>query len=127
MSWKAGHMLALVAAAGSMLLTGCDQQGADEVVEPAPTPARQWVGRWTGPEGTYLDIALADASYQVTIRDLDAARTFAATPGPEGLAFERDGAAETIRATDGPGTGMKWLTDKADCLVVRPGEGFCRD
>jgi hypothetical protein len=31
-----------------------------------------------------------------------------------------------LRATDGAGTGMKWLADKTDCLVVAPGEGFCR-
>jgi len=34
---------------------------------------------------------------------------------------------ETIRATDGAGTGMKWLADRKDCLVVTVGsEGFCR-
>lgn len=34
---------------------------------------------------------------------------------------------ETIRATNGPGTGMKWLADKRNCFVIRPGEGFGRD
>jgi hypothetical protein len=39
----------------------------------------------------------------------------------------RDGTTETIRATDGAGTGMKWLANKTDCLVVTVGsEGFCR-
>ncbi len=37
--------------------------------------------------------------------------------GPEG----------TIRATSGAETGMKWLSDKLDCLTIRPGEGYCRD
>ena len=34
---------------------------------------------------------------------------------------------ETIIATSGKGTGMKWLADKHDCLVIKPGEGYCRD
>ena len=40
---------------------------------------------------------------------------------------ERDGRVESIRATRGPETGMKWLVDKSDCLTIRTGEGFCRD
>jgi len=34
---------------------------------------------------------------------------------------------ESIRATDGEQTGMKWLREKANCLTVRSGEGYCRD
>jgi hypothetical protein len=34
---------------------------------------------------------------------------------------------EVIRATNGNGTGMKWLVGKADCLTVRVGEGYCKD
>jgi hypothetical protein len=34
---------------------------------------------------------------------------------------------ESIRATDGPATGMKWLSDKSNCLTIRSGEGYCRD
>ena len=36
------------------------------------------------------------------------------------------GKQEKIYATNGIGTGMKWLADKNDCLAIRPGEGFCR-
>jgi hypothetical protein len=86
-----------------------------------------WLGRWTGPEGTYLEIAAGQDSYAVTISNLDGPRTFAATPGAGSLGFERDGVQETLEATDGAGTGMKWLATKHDCLVVRPGEGFCRE
>jgi hypothetical protein len=33
----------------------------------------------------------------------------------------------TRTGTDGDGTGMKWLADREDCLVVTAGsEGFCR-
>lgn len=86
-----------------------------------------WLGRWPGPEGTYLEIAMVGESYTVTISNLDGPRSFAAMPEAGSLAFGRDGVRETLRATDGDGTGMKWLAGKKDCLVVRPGEGFCRD
>jgi hypothetical protein len=86
-----------------------------------------WLGEWTGPEGTFLRIAGGQGIYQVTVRDLDGPRTFAGEGIALGIEFRRDGMRELIRATDGPGTGMKWLTEKHDCLVIRPGEGFCRD
>jgi hypothetical protein len=119
-----------LAAAGLTLilvLGGCARHEAAEPAVSVTSPALQWLGRWTGPEGTYLDLARTDEQFSVTIRNLDAARTFAAEPDASGFTFERDGVQETIRATDGPGTGMKWLADKANCLVVRPGEGFCRN
>jgi hypothetical protein len=87
----------------------------------------EWAGRWTGPEGTYLDIAGSDGRYTVTIRNLDAARTFEASVAEAGLVFERDGVRESIRATNGDATGMKWLAGKANCLTIRTGEGYCRD
>lgn len=104
------------------------------VAQPAPAGSASspqipasWLGKWNGPEGTYLDIAEAAGAYTVTISNLDGPRSFAGTPAADGLGFERDGVAEVIRATDGPGTGMKWLADKTHCLSVKMGEGFCRD
>jgi len=85
------------------------------------------VGRWNGPEGTWLEISGADGKYSVAIMNLDAARTFPAAVSADGLSFERDGVRELIRATDGAATGMKWLAEKSDCLTVKPGEGYCRD
>lgn len=85
------------------------------------------ISRWQGVEGTYLALQADGDAYQVTIQDLDTARTFVATVTAQGLRFERDGQSETIQAADGAATGMKWLTDKKDCLVIRQGEGFCRD
>ncbi len=29
--------------------------------------------------------------------------------------------------TNGAETGMKWLSEKANCLTISPGEGYCRD
>ncbi len=110
------HRICLVCV--SLLLVACTRQ--DSVL-------REWEGRWLGPEGTWLEIARADDTWMVTIRNLDAARTFPATVAGKSLAFQSDGVNESLRATDGAGTGMKWLAGKSTCLVVRPGEGFCRD
>ncbi|PZO88771.1 MAG: hypothetical protein DI626_00995 [Micavibrio aeruginosavorus] len=105
-----------------LTLSACGQNGE------AP-PIDNWEGRWTGVEGTYLDIRKApqDGAYEVAIRDLDAERTFTATASGNGLKFTRDNVEENITAGNGEQTGMKWLTDKKDCLVIKTGEGYCRD
>ncbi|HMM66998.1 MAG TPA: hypothetical protein PKC03_08665 [Dokdonella sp.] len=96
---------------------------------PAPAASRpdQWIGRWNGPEGTYLSITRQGEGYLLEIADLDGPRTFAATRAGDHLVFERDGKRESLKATDGRQTGMKWLQDSADCLTIRIGEGYCRD
>jgi len=33
--------------------------------DPAGTATDAWVGRWNGPEGTYLELAGANGSYEV--------------------------------------------------------------
>ncbi|MGC3981331.1 MAG: hypothetical protein QM808_08740 [Steroidobacteraceae bacterium] len=105
------------------------QQGASvsSQEETGTTAPLQWLGQWNGPEGTYLQIAMVDGKYVVTIRNLDGARSFAANAGVDGLHFERDGVNETIVATDGATTGMKWLASKPNCLTIKSGEGYCRD
>jgi hypothetical protein len=97
--------------------------------EPPTTPpgTDEWVGRWNGPEGTYLEIAGANGAYEVTVKDLDAARTFEGVTAGGRIEFRRDGATESLRRTNGGETGMKWLAGKTDCLTVKPGEGYCRD
>jgi hypothetical protein len=103
-------------------LAACgDDAPAD--LAPAPNP---WVGRWNGPEGTWLQVSREPEGYQLTIRDLDGATTFAATEYAGRLEFRRGGETQSLRPTDGAGTGMKWLQDKSECLVVRYGEGWCR-
>jgi hypothetical protein len=79
-----------------------------------------------GVEGTSLRLAGGEGSYQVTIRNLDGPRSFQGRAVGDGIAFERDGSKEVIRATNGVGTGMKWLAEKTNCLAVRLGEGWCR-
>ena len=97
---------------------------------PAPTTlprADAWLGEWKGVEGTFLRLERKGSGYALTIANLDGPRTFDATAAGDVVTFDRDGKTETIRATDGAGTGMKWLADREDCLVVTAGsEGFCR-
>jgi glucose/arabinose dehydrogenase len=124
------HALALAAA-----LAGCGDRPAEPprtpVASPSPPPASastdSWLGRWTGTEGTFLELGGGQGSYEVTIRNLDGPRKFAAKADGAVVAFERDGTREILRATDGAGTGMKWLAGKKDCLALRSGEGWCRD
>lgn len=104
-------------------LPGCEQKMADA----EDVAADRWVGRWNGPEGTWLEIHGAGANFDITIRDLDRARTFAGTASGERLVFQRDGTQESLKASNGDETGMKWLAGKTDCLTIKPGEGFCRD
>jgi len=121
------------------LLAGCARQSPPAKTEAAPpasapAPAANvpavppaWLGRWTGPEGGWLDITEAAGSYTVTVKNLDAARSFPGIVDAGGLSFERDGVRETIQASDGAGTGMKWLAEKTNCLKIKAGEGYCRD
>ncbi|MEO7244182.1 MAG: hypothetical protein ABIX12_03425 [Rubrivivax sp.] len=93
-----------------------------------PPATDAWLGRWPGVEGSFLQIDGGRGVYRVTVHNLDGPRRFAGTARDDGgIDFQRDGVHETLRATDGAGTGMKWLTDRRHCLVIRRGEGFCRD
>lgn len=102
---------------------------APNAVADAASPARgvdAWLGRWQGPEGTFLEITGTPGAYRITVQNLDGPRRFDASSGTAGLSFVRDGVTETVRAGNGADTGMKWLADKQDCLVVKTGEGYCR-
>jgi hypothetical protein len=99
----------------------CDVQ----LTTPPGTDA--WVGRWNGPEGTYLEIAGKNGAYAITVKDLDVARTFDGVVVGDRIEFRRDGTSESLRASNGDATGMKWLAGKKNCLTIKPGEGYCRD
>lgn len=103
-------------------------QASAASANPAATDARfdAWLGQWEGVEGTSLRLAGGEGSYVVTIRNLDGPRSFQGSAVGDGIAFERDGSKEVIRATNGVDTGMKWLAEKTNCLAVRPGEGWDR-
>ena len=107
--------------AALVVIHGCTSDGTPGVA------TDDWIGRWNGPEGTYLAIAGADGAYEITIKDLDTARTFTGAAVGGHIEFRRDGILETLTATNGDQTGMKWLAGKTTCLTVKPGEGYCRD
>jgi hypothetical protein len=86
-----------------------------------------WLGQWNGPEGTFLRLEGGEGKYEITIQDLDGPRTYQGTAVDTQIQFDRNGQKESIRATNGRDTGMKWLVDKSNCLTIRPGEGYCRD
>jgi hypothetical protein len=117
-----------------LTITGCNKHKetqeykpnlADKVTSTATTD--QWIGTWQGPEGTFLQIAGKNGQYDIVIQNLDGPCSFQGTTINNEIAFERDGIRERIHATSGKDTGMKWLTDKSNCLTVKDGEGYCRD
>lgn len=91
-----------------------------------------WIGTWTGVEGTMLTIEKGSAPgrYRITNKwalDDTATGTFNGYATPNGIAFRRSGERKRLHAGDGEATGLKWLAGKKDCLIVAPGEGYCRD
>ena len=94
---------------------------------PAASTTDKWLGQWNGPEGTFLRLEADGGKYTVTIQNLDGPRTFEGVSSGNTIRFERDGIQESIHASNGAETGMKWLSEKSNCLTVRTGEGYCRD
>lgn len=131
------HSKLLLPMLATCLLVACGRTENEPAALPqnaAPAPASstvdptdRWAGKWLGPEGTFLEVEGSGGKYRITVRNLDGARTFEGIQSGDGISFERDGVRESIRAGSGAETGMKWLADKKDCLVVKPGEGYCRD
>ena len=119
----------------ALLLTGCkDRNSASAQViaansssATAAAVADKWLGKWSGPEGTLLQLDGGSGKYEVTIQNLDGPRTFKGNAAGNQIEFERNGVKESLRATNGAETGMKWLSEKSNCLTVRAGEGYCRD
>jgi hypothetical protein len=117
------------------LALGCTNKGTGSEVKrdqsigiPEVAPATDaWVGQWNAPEGTYLQITGGKGVYEITIKNLDQARIFQGSSVNDHIEFQRDGVTESLRSGSGDETGMKWLAGRADCLVIKLGEGFCRD
>lgn len=88
-----------------------------------------WAGKWTGPEGMYVDIkSLGNGKFELEMQhDLGPRGNYEAQAVEHGIEFRRNGAMHTLTRTDGDGTGMKWLAGKKECLMVKEGEGYCRD
>lgn len=119
----------------ALFVAGCKDQNPAPAPVSAASPADasaapatdKWLGKWNGPEGTFLQLAGGNGQYEVTIQNLDGPRTFQGKSAGQQIEFEREGVKESLRATNGAETGMKWLSDRSNCLTVRTGEGYCRD
>ena len=125
--------------AGGTLIASCNRRVEDtphpgephpttsSVVEEATAFPESWLGSWTGPEGTALLLSRTTANkYDVTIRSLDGVATYPGVWTHDEIDFIREGKTERIRAGTGIDTGMKWLLEKKNCLVIKRSEGFCR-
>ena len=117
-----------------VLTAGCqDRNQNSPATSPMTTPAAstnnvtdKWLGQWNGPEGTYLLLSKSGDQYVVKIQSLDGPATYEGVAAGDRIEFKRDGKTESIRAGSGKETGMKWLLEKKDCLIINEGEGFCR-
>ena len=110
--------------------------GISPVTSPNASPAadakpsakvESMVGKWNGPEGTYLNITKKGTGFEVEVKDLDAAKKYDGTAKGDTIEFTRNGKTETVRTATGVETGMKWLEKETNCLVITKGsEGFCK-
>ncbi len=115
-------------AAGGSSSTSVDPPSNSSAPLPAANHATdKWLGKWIGPEGTYLVLSENADKYVVLINSLDGPATYEGTSTGERIEFQRNGKTESIHAGNGRDTGMKWLMDKTNCLIIKTGEGFCRD
>ncbi|WP_086608458.1 hypothetical protein [Erythrobacter donghaensis] len=106
--------------------------GSPAVAEASPAAAvshAAWAGKWVGVEGMYVEIQpAADGNYVLTMQsDLDTLGTYTGKDAEGGIAFERGGEQLLLTPANGDQTGLKYLAGKTDCLMVAPGEGYCRD
>ncbi|MDZ3831169.1 MAG: hypothetical protein U0S50_05045 [Sphingopyxis sp.] len=108
---------------------------ADGADSASATPAEaahrfaSWAGKWTGVEGMYVTITPAEpGKYRLEMQsDLDTKGDYEGTDGEHGIGFERGGEQLSLRRGSGDETGLKYLAGKTECLVVKAGEGYCRD
>jgi hypothetical protein len=143
-------IMILTGAAALVLLTGCEKAEApapaqtsttevpvetvpDETatVDPATAPHRfaDWAGKWTGVEGMYVTITPAEpGKYRLEMQsDLDTKGSYDGEDSEHGIKFKRGSEELSLRRGSGDETGLKYLAGKKDCLIVKPGEGYCRD
>ena len=150
-------LLTVFAALAIGLGAACDPKPEVAPVKPAASPAptampsispatpaaddkkagaEKLVGRWTGPEGTYLSITEKSGTvagkdvpkaFTVEIKNLDKAETFEGTAKGDAIEFTRKGKVESVKAATGVETGMKGFEKETNCVVVTKGsEGFCK-
>lgn len=88
-----------------------------------------WAGRWTGPEGMYVDVKpLGKSQFELEMQsNLDTKGTYSGSAEEHGIRFTRNGEKFLLYRANGDETGLKYLAGKKECLMVTSGEGYCRD
>ncbi len=100
-----------------------------EEAMPETVDGAAWAGKWTGPEGLYVSIT-PGTDGKITLEmqsDLDTKGSYDGTATAEGISFKRGDETLTLKKSTGDETGLKYLAGKKDCLMVKSGEGYCRD
>lgn len=95
----------------------------------APHRFSNWAGKWSGIEGMYATITPAEpGKYKLEMQsDLDTKGIYDGEDSEHGIKFKRGSEELTLRAGSGDETGLKNLAGKKQCLIVKQGEGYCRD
>jgi hypothetical protein len=143
----------LASAAALILLAGCEKAEAPapaptdatttevpvetvppegaEATDPATAPHRfaSWAGKWTGVEGMYTTITPGEpGKYKLEMQsDLDTKGTYDGNDSEHGIKFKRGSEELSLRRGNGDEIGLKYLAGKKECLIVKDGEGYCRD
>lgn len=107
-----------------------------EVANPGEAAVQKLLGKWDGPEGTYLSVTEKigpdgkqqnPRKFEVEIKNLDKAEKFEGTAKNGTIEFTRNGKTETLKAATGTESGMKGFEKETNCVVVtKAGEGFCK-
>ena len=88
-----------------------------------------WAGKWTGPEGLYVNITPGTGG-KIALEmqsDLVTKGSYEGMATADGISFKRGDEMLTLKKATGDQTGLKYLAGKKNCLMVKSGEGFCRD
>lgn len=109
-----------------------DTAATDEsAMDPATAPHRfaSWAGKWTGVEGMYVTITPSEpGKYKLEMQsDLDTKGTYEGNDSEHGIKFKRGTEELSLRRGNGDETGLKYLAGKKECLIVKEGEGYCRN
>ena len=135
------HPVILSAAISLSLLSACkkaevpatDARTEAVAVPDESVPEAQdvtaWTGKWTGPEGLYVSITPgADGKIALEMQsDLDTKASYEGIATADGISFKRGNETLTLKKATGDETGLKYLAGEKDCLMVKSGEGYCRD
>jgi hypothetical protein len=108
-------------------------EAAEGETDPATAPHRfaGWAGKWIGVEGMYAIITPGEpGKYKLEMQagtDDSTKGTYDGTDSEHGIKFKRGADELSLRRGNGDETGLKYLAGKKECLIVKDGEGYCKD